>query len=281
MNSSDHFSTEKERRPAIELKSWRFIDTKIGSAESNMAVDEALLQNFKEGDMPILRLYRWETCISLGRFSELRKSVDIKVLQKQDIGSVRRMTGGGVLVHGGDLSYTMILPRSFLKQRGVKESYRYLCGFLHIFYEKLGYKSGFASELGVNVGSSDICMASNEEYDIIIEGKKMGGNAQRHTTHVMLQHGSIPLRAEKRLFEDLFLEGYDLKEMATLQEMGSVIEDERAVHLVRESFCESFGAELFKDELTLIEKSSVTELIAEKYGTKRWNIDAKQNRSQA
>lgn len=246
-----------------------------------MAVDEALLQNFKEGDMPILRLYRWEASISLGRFSELQKSVNIKVLQKHDIAPVRRVTGGGVLVHGGDLSYTMILPRSFLKQRGVKESYRYLCRFLHAFYKKLGYKSGFACELGVDVGSSDICMASNEEYDIIIEGKKMGGNAQRHTTHALLQHGSIPLRVEKRLFEDLFLEGYDLKTMATLQEMGTVIEDERAVQLLMESFCESFDAELFKDELTPMEKSSVTGLIAEKYGTKRWNIDAKQNRPQA
>ena len=158
------FSVEAEEVKEVMIlsKEWRFIDTGYASAAWNMAVDEALLENFKENDLPILRLYRWEPALSLGRFSKIHKSVDKQELQKQKLSVVRRMTGGGVLVHGGDLSYTLLIPRTFLKEKGVKESYRYLCRFLLRLYERLGYKAGFAGDLNIELKSSDVCLAGNE-----------------------------------------------------------------------------------------------------------------------
>ncbi|MDO9207789.1 MAG: lipoate--protein ligase family protein [Sulfuricurvum sp.] len=259
----------------IELKTWRLIDTKIGSAYWNMAVDEALLEGFKEGDLPILRLYGWENALSVGKFLNISKSVNMKKLEHQKLPLVRRMSGGGVLVHGDDLSYTLIVPREALKDRGVKESYHNLCGFLIRLYEKLGHTADFVRDSQFKEVKSDICLAGNETYDIVIEGGKMGGNAQRHTRHALFQHGTIPMRLNEALFNPLFTEESGLKRAATLERLGTSIEYEPLSLLVREAFCETFGVELLSEPLRIPEEERAKKLLMNKYTQERWNYDGK------
>jgi len=259
----------------INPKIWRLIETGIGSAEWNMAVDEALLRNFKENDLPILRLYGWEPSLSVGRFSNICKCVDLMKLKKEKLSYVRRMTGGGVLVHGGDLSYTLILPQKSLRGKGVKESYRYLCGFLIRLYEKLGQNALFACDAQLEVGHSDICLAGNEAYDIVIKGSKMGGNAQRYSRNLLFQHGSIPIRLDIVRFEPFFLEDSGLKRAATLERLGSLVTCERLSELLIESFCETFDVNVVEDRLHSSEEKCARELLAVKYSQERWNFNAK------
>jgi len=259
----------------IELNTWRFIDTKMGSAYWNMAVDEALLNGFKEGDFPILRLYGWENALSVGKFSNISKSVNIKRLEDQKLPLVRRLSGGGVLVHGGDLSYTLILPRKFLRDSGVKESYHHLCGFLIRLYEKLGHNACFAYDVQHGESRSDICLAGNEAYDIVIEGGKMGGNAQRHTRHALFQHGTIPMRLDEALFNPLFTEESGLERAATLERLGTFIEYEPLSQLVREAFCEIFEVNLVSEPLRISEEERAKKLLMNKYTQQRWNYDGK------
>ncbi len=246
-----------------------------------MAVDEALLNGFTEGDMPILRLYGWERALSLGRFTHVSKSVDMQKLEERKLSCVRRMTGGGVLVHGEDLSYTMILSRVFLKDKGVKESYRYLCRFLICLYEKLGHTANFAHDLQLESERfdlcSDICLAGNEAYDIMIKGKKMGGNAQRHTRQALFQHGSIPMRIDEACLKPLFLGDSGLERAATLERLGSLVTYEELAGLVREAFCETFDVNVVPDNLYLPEERSAKELLLRKYSQRRWNVDAEQD----
>ena len=263
----------------IELKRWRFIESGLGSAGWNMALDEALLEGFREGDLPILRLYGWEPALSLGRFSTVHKSVDLERLEQQKLACVRRMTGGGVLVHGGDLSYALILPRESLKNRGVKESYRYLCKFLIRLYEKLGQSAHFARDLQLEGERSDICLADSEAYDIVIEGRKMGGNAQRHTRHTLFQHGTIPMSVDESRFAPLFLGDSGLERAATLQRLGSAVAYEELAGLLREAFVETFDVNVVPDSLRLSEEQRAKELLARKYSQQRWNVHAEQNRA--
>jgi len=261
----------------MKLKKWRLIDTGIASAQYNMAVDEALLYSFKEYDLPILRLYRWESSISLGRFSNLLQSIDLKTLQKQNLSFVRRMTGGGILVHGGDLSYSLILPRKYLKDTGVKESYRYLCGFLINLYAKLGLSADFASNLKLPTSKSNICMSANEPYDIIIDGKKIGGNAQRYSKEVLFQHGSIPMSLDNTCFKNIFLEESALEDVTTLEKIGTLVTYEELQTFLLEAFIDTFNVRLIKDDLNPSQIQRVEKLLEQKYTNKRWNIDAKQN----
>ncbi len=261
----------------IELKTWRLIDSGLCSAEYNMAVDEALLSNFKEGDLPILRLYRWETSLSLGRFSKLSQSVDMQILEKQKLPFVRRMTGGGILVHGGDLSYSIVLPRENLKDIGIKESYRHLCKFLINLYKKLGLSAKFAHDLKLSISKSNICMASNEPYDIIINGKKIGGNAQRYIKEAVFQHGTIPININHKNFQDIFLEESGLQDIATLDKIGCYITYEELKESLIEAFVESFNVEVIRDGLSPTQQKKANKLQEKKYTKKRWNIDAKQD----
>lgn len=238
-----------------------------------MAVDEALLLCFKEGDMPILRLYGWEKALSVGRYSNLWRSLDRKTVEEQNIPFVRRISGGGILVHGGDLSYSLIIPRDWVREKGVKESYRYLCSFLIRLYEKLGYRADFAGENSVNVQACDVCLASNEVYDILIEGKKIGGNAQRHTRHALFQHGSIPMSINESFFIPYFSKETGFENAATLENLGTKISYEELSQLLQETFSETLGAKLMSDTLNLSEEQCAKELAEEKYTQASWNYN--------
>jgi lipoate-protein ligase A len=237
-----------------------------------MTVDEALLIGFREGDLPILRLYGWEPSLSAGRFSNLHHCVDLERVTDRGLSCVRRMSGGGVLVHGGDLSYALILPRTLLPEKGVKENYRILCGFLIRLYGMLGYKADFACDADSVHGHSDICLAANEANDILINGEKTGGNAQRYTREVLFQHGSIPMSLNEELFDPLFLKESGIKEASSLQKLGVTMTYEALSGMVREAFCATFGSEIISDTLTLREKESAQELFEGKYTKEGWNL---------
>src|SRR5450755_3610789 len=76
------------------------------SAPMNMAVDEALLGS---ATFPVLRFYRWRSpALSFGYFGSYADVAD----QRDEREIVRRWTGGGVVPHGADLTYSVIIPAS-------------------------------------------------------------------------------------------------------------------------------------------------------------------------
>ncbi|MCK5110584.1 MAG: lipoate--protein ligase family protein [Arcobacteraceae bacterium] len=254
---------------------WRFIDTGVGDAVWNMALDEALLNTFEENDLPILRLYRWKPSLSLGRFSDVSKSVDLDKMKQQNLSCVRRMTGGGILVHGQDISYSLILPRESLAANGVKDNYRTLCGFLINLYKKLGLNANYAGEEQLKSKTSDICLAGTEKYDIVINGQKIGGNAQRYTSKTLFQQGSIPIKIDKPLFEPVFLEDSGLKNAVTLEQLESLVTYRQLTQLIIEAFCKTFDINIVSHSLSLTEEQKVEELITQKYGKESWNLYGK------
>ena len=261
----------------MSLRKWRLIESKEVSATWNMAVDEALLRLFAPGDTPVLRLYRWQPALSFGRFSKPAESVDLDLAQRRGIACVRRITGGGILIHGGDLSYSLVLPSTFAREHGVKGSYRLLCRFLIRLYEKLGFVARFAQEAKLPESRSDICLAGHEAYDIVIGDRKIGGNAQRHTHDAMLQHGSVPLFYDRELFEPLFPKASGFGDSVSLKELDESISFESLREMMKEAFCETFEADLVENGLDDDERTLAKRLCETKYTRKRWNLDGKES----
>lgn len=260
----------------LEIKTWRFINTtSSGSAGWNMAVDEALLERFKDTDIPILRLYKWEKSLSFGRFSKPDKSLNMDRVNHSNLPCVRRLSGGGILVHGGDISYSLILPRHLMHGQSVRDNYHHLCQFLIRLYEKLGCKADFASELGIESQSSKICLAGHEPYDIVVKGHKMGGNAQRYSHNTLLQHGSIPMRIDEMLFEPFFFTESGLKDAGTLEKFGIIMSDEILSEIIADTFCETYRVNLIKSVLTPDEENHAQKLLNKKYLTREWTLDGK------
>jgi len=211
---------------ARELKKeWRFIDSPRLSAKENMAIDESLLTC---KDLPIFRLYAWNpNCFTIGRFQKIE---DIQNKQQYGNEWAKRVTGGGLLLHGFDVSYTVVMPIKILGKKSVKQSYEYICEFILNFYKSMGLNPNWAKDiLPDSLSHSSFCQEGFEPYDIIIEGKKIGGNAQKRTKDFILQHGSIPIKKDQRLHA-----GY------SLEEFGVKLNVKKTKELLRKSFCDSY-----------------------------------------
>lgn len=242
---------------------FRFLDVPYFSASENMALDEALIENFEKNDLPILRLYTWQKdAFSIGRF---QNTLDIENFSDFGDNFTRRSTGGGLLLHGFDLSYSLIIPTFLLTNKSVKESYEYICAFLLHFYTHLGFKANFAKEImSEKFSKSPFCQVGNEPYDIIIEGKKIGGNAQRRTKNFIYQHGSIPLYKDSRSFSSV-----------SLEELEKNLHVDTAKELVKLAFEQNFETKLLNSSLTNKELKSFQLLHVNKYETKNWKYNAK------
>ena len=176
---------------------FRFIISQNLSAKANSTIDSALFKAFKKDSLPVLRLYSWENSITFG--VSQNPSDYVTLLQEYKNNFAKRITGGGVLFHGHDISYSLIIPASYIEDKGVKETYELICSFILAFYASLGLKASFAKDIKeIALSKSQFCQVGFEAYDIIINGQKIGGNAQKRAKNVIFQHGSIPLRTIKK-----------------------------------------------------------------------------------
>src|SRR5512136_1407766 len=115
---------------------WRLIDTGSLSGTENMAIDEALLSCFDpEKSLPILRLYGWSpTAFSFGRFQHPEETVSLEQCKAAGVQVVRRITGGGLLYHGSELTYSLVCPAGFVPGTlNVKKAFFHLTSFLIAF----------------------------------------------------------------------------------------------------------------------------------------------------
>ncbi|MGH9015016.1 MAG: lipoate--protein ligase family protein, partial [Acidimicrobiia bacterium] len=103
-----------------------------------MAADLALLDGVVAGAPPALRLYRWSPpALSLGRFQP-DGDLDAAACSRWGVQVVRRPTGGRALLHGGDLTYAVAMPRPTGPAGSVDALYRRVAGALIAGLARLG-----------------------------------------------------------------------------------------------------------------------------------------------
>lgn len=241
----------------IHKKSYfRVIQDESLSAKENMATDDALLSSYEENDDAIFRLYSWENSFTIG---VSQKFENYPITSVYNGNYAKRITGGGVLFHGHDLSYSLVIPTSLLEGFNIKESYEKICSFLLKFYEKLGLDAKYVKDYeGIELSKNEYCQVGFEAYDILVNGKKIGGNAQRRTKKAIFQHGSIPIFKNK----DESLNG---KIGYTLEDFNIQLDYEKVKRLLIESFQETFKIELNHSKLSENEENKKKLLLKEKY----------------
>ncbi len=262
------------------MSRWRLLLSPPADPYTNMAVDEAILMAYgQKKALPTLRIYAWSPPgFSLGYFQKATEALDIKRCRQEGIPFVRRLTGGEAIFHHHEVTYSLVCSPSGLGvNKSVKEGFKRICGFLIRTYKRLGLEAAFAVDLGYakRYPKSALCFASYEPYDVIIAGKKLGGNAQKRRKNVIFQHGSIPLKLEIDYFSP-FLKSpaFDLKNrVCSLKEvLGREAKFEEVAEYLKSSFEETFAVSLIEQELSDIEESLVEELINKKYRTEAWNL---------
>ncbi len=255
-------------------KIWRLIlDTKH-NGYYNMAVDEAILQHYSVQRVPTLRIYGWnEPFISLG-YSQAPQTI---LNDNQEIPFVRRITGGAAILHNDELTYSIICSKEDLDlPKGVKASYRLLCSFLKHFYKELGVRAEFAvnalPELPQRYGN--FCFSSFEAYDLLIERRKIGGNAQRRRKNIIFQHGSIPQAIDFEQIKKSIKEVTYIENKATSLNLclKKATDFSNLALLLANSFCKTFNVELNAQKLQCNEKETCRYLVDNKYAQKKWNF---------
>ena len=168
-----------------KLLVWR--DETPRSGPENMAVDERLLESL-DGEA-ILRIYSWEgPWVSLGYFQSLKLARD---LFGDEPDYVRRWTGGGVVDHRNDLTYTLAIPRGHeMAGRRGSESY---CAIHRVIAKCLG-EGGLPCGLTPEDSSAETvaCFEKPVAWDLLGEnGEKIAGAGQRRSRYGVLHQGSV------------------------------------------------------------------------------------------
>ena len=158
-----------------------------------MAADEFLLYQAREIN-PILRLYSWKpAALSLGYAQSLDRHVHLGECRRKKIPVVRRVTGGKAVFHDQELTYSVTgMPGNFPFKGDLMESYRNIALAFIASMKKLGIDAAMAPrKTRPAKGFTASCFANPSSYEIVVNGKKLIGSAQKRTNRGILQHGSI------------------------------------------------------------------------------------------
>ena len=163
----------------------------------NMAIDEALLE---QAAVPVLRFYGWRRpSLSFGYFG---KFADVAAeMERRDV--VRRWTGGGIVLHGEDLTYSLVTPSTDpASSHGPTAIYTALHLAIRDALRAEGNDAELASRAAPKI--SDACFANPVRDDVMLLGRKIAGAAQRRTRGGFLHQGSIQLPDFSETFRDRF-----------------------------------------------------------------------------
>lgn len=178
--------------------------------QENMAIDRELLEAAERTGSAYVRLYRWsEPTLSLGHF---QAGIDRNLhAASRNLPVVLRASGGGAIVHDREWTYSIAMPVGRNKIGASKELYDIVHDALVVGLRTLGWsasqwtkpcavemtETSSAKDTGmIACGGSKpteplLCFQRRSCGDIVCEGFKVVGSAQRRLGASVLQHGSI------------------------------------------------------------------------------------------
>ncbi len=243
--------------------------TGLNDTFTNMAIDESVLIHRGKGEVPsTIRLYgRTKPAVTVGYFQNIEKTVDLEKCRELGVNVVRRMTGGGATFHDREMVYSCVVPESDpMMPRDVQESFRKICGGVIKGLSHLGIKSIFSLP-----------------NDIVVNGKKISGNAQTRKSHTILQQGTVLMDVDlDRMFSLLKVSSEKLKGkmIKDARERVTSIKNVLGVKLEFNEVCRAlvkgfegeFGIKLSEGKLTESELKLAEKIAKEKYSTEKWNL---------
>ncbi len=261
--------------------------------EMNMAIDEALFSSVVQGrSAGHFRVYRWEPhSLSFGFFQKIERILDIGRIPGSGIGVVRRMTGGKMVFHAREWTFSLCLPMGFISS---------LCNpnptFLEIFLRMMQPLLEGLNSLGLPVrfgrsgmvtfrgapspdstrkgGHSGVnCFSSAAGHSVFLGERKLIGSAGICRNGVFSIHGSIPI-SKIGFPQGVFLAGVDPEPelgMAFLEDSLSTTEIEKVPRVLASAIGMSLGVECIPASLDPQEERCAGILAREKYSHLDWN----------
>ena len=236
------------------MEKFYFISHDNHDAYFNLASEEYLLKQ-KDG----YYFYLWinSPAVIVGTNQNAVNEVNLSYVQDNGIKVVRRLTGGGAVYHdNGNLCYTVIAPYN-----GVDDYYKKFTAPVIEYLKSMGVNAEFGGR-----------------NDILIDGKKISGNAQTVYKDRIMHHGTILFNTDTSVLSKA-LNPSKLK----LESKGIKSVRSRVVNV--KDYLPNFSIEQFKDGLkqryllaseeykfTDEDIQNIKKLVDEKYSRYEWNI---------
>ena len=185
---------------------WKLIIDGAADGLSNMAKDAALLDEVDASSEPftIVRFYGWkQPTVSLGRNQQIQKAVDFQYCQENGIDVVHRPTGGRAVLHDDELTYAVISNDTTTFGSTIYGNYKRVSEALCLGYNRLGIPAVLAPDTrkadSLENGADPPCFVSPSRYELMVDGRKIAGSAQRRVRGSFLQHGSMPITCNREM----------------------------------------------------------------------------------
>lgn len=165
-----------------------------------MEKDKAILDGLNSKSSPLLHFYDWSApCLTYGYFINQEDYLNLEQMKIEGLLSARRPTGGGISLHLTDFAFSILIPaHSPDFSTNTLDNYA-------LINKKIGkiiaeFSAGYSSDnkneptlLTKTQSNIPFCMAQPTQYDLMVNGKKVGGAAERKTKQGLLHQGTISL----------------------------------------------------------------------------------------
>lgn len=237
----------------------RLLPFHVASGAWNMAADETLLEAAAAGTAS-LRFYGWsQPTLSLGYF---QASTTARAYPRLgELAWVRRPSGGAALVHHLEVTYALALPAGSLWQRRGES---WLCRMHTVLAEALatfGVKAASCGDRQEHNRGDVLCFLHQTPSDLLIDGNKVAGSAQRKQRGALMQHGSI-----------LFAASPFTPQLPGIHELtGLTLSAETLSAAVVEQLTKQSGWQFAASDWSPRERQRIEDLATRKYAQSAWN----------
>lgn len=190
-------------------KWFLLVENKPGKGSYNMAVDDFLFESLGKEPVTFIRFYTWKRpTVSIGCSQDIREVLDLEFCQKNRIDIVRRITGGKLVLHHREVTYSVCSSDVNVFSPSLRRSYRKISEALIAGLNKLDIPAYLASDDNLSYSRSSLpCFSYPARNEVKVKDRKIVGSAQKRAAHKFIQHGSIPLENDDRLLQSVSLLG--------------------------------------------------------------------------
>ncbi len=243
----------------------------------NMAIDDAMLDLADERQAMVLRVYQWkEPTVSLGYFQRIADRREH--VESRELAVVRRGTGGGAIVHHHDVTYAIAVPQVDGRTGAAPSIYSAIHAVVVEWLAEMGLPAAQWQETytlstprttsGVLGSSEFLCFHRRSVGDVVVNGSKIMGSAQRRGKGAIVQHGSLLLG--KSCFAPTLLGLEELLPTGSSVTAKSRLFAEELMLRIQRGIDAVFGVGVKWDELPASKLHSLAAVKVAKFESEEW-----------
>jgi len=184
------------------------------------------LQAF-QNEAEVLRIYSWQPrCISLGYSQDIVEEVDLARAKETGWDVVQRPTGGGLVFHNeAEITYSLVIGKDKLPA-GLVPSFAKISEAVILALKAIGIKAEMRDSISdirgpksKVIGPRSLCFSYPEGYEIVANGKKLIGAAQKRGKKALLQQGSIYVKSIEKAAYQILKRPFEMPDAISIQEL--------------------------------------------------------------